>query len=55
MSNPQLLFEATIKSAAEMSKLGELLAAQLIPGDLVVLIGALGAGKTTFDCVNRVG
>ncbi len=48
MSNPQLLFEANISSADQMSQLGESLAGILTAGDLVVLIGPLGAGKTTF-------
>lgn len=48
MSNPELLFEANISSADQMSQLGESLAGILTAGDLVVLIGPLGAGKTTF-------
>jgi tRNA threonylcarbamoyladenosine biosynthesis protein TsaE len=48
VSDPQLLFEANISSAEQMSQLGESLAGILTAGDLVVLIGALGAGKTTF-------
>jgi tRNA threonylcarbamoyladenosine biosynthesis protein TsaE len=48
VSNPQLLFEANISSADQMSQLGESLAGILTAGDLVVLIGPLGAGKTTF-------
>jgi len=48
VSNPQLLFEANISSADQMAQLGESLAGILTAGDLVVLIGPLGAGKTTF-------
>jgi tRNA threonylcarbamoyladenosine biosynthesis protein TsaE len=35
-------------SAAETEALGEGLAAQLRPGDVVLVSGELGAGKTTF-------
>ncbi|MFM8927145.1 MAG: tRNA (adenosine(37)-N6)-threonylcarbamoyltransferase complex ATPase subunit type 1 TsaE [Rhodoluna sp.] len=48
MSSPHLLYQATIATAEEMSELGQKLAAKLQAGDLVVLIGPLGAGKTTF-------
>ena len=48
MSSPNLLFEATIANAEEMTVLGEKLAGELIAGDLIVLIGPLGAGKTTL-------
>ena len=37
-----------IKSAEEMEQLGSKLAALLSPGDLVLLAGPLGAGKTTL-------
>nr|WP_246416485.1 tRNA (adenosine(37)-N6)-threonylcarbamoyltransferase complex ATPase subunit type 1 TsaE [Nocardioides luti] len=40
------LFDAP--DAETMRELGSLLAAQLVPGDLIVLSGELGAGKTTF-------
>ena len=37
-----------IKSAEEMEQLGSKLASLLKPGDLVLLAGPLGAGKTTL-------
>ena len=40
--------KATLTSAAQTRALGERLAALLRPGDLVILTGDLGAGKTTF-------
>jgi tRNA threonylcarbamoyladenosine biosynthesis protein TsaE len=42
------VLELTIPTPADMRALGERLAAELRPGDLVVLTGDLGAGKTTF-------
>lgn len=38
----------TIRSSEEMEELGEKLAGLLMPGDLVLLAGPLGAGKTTL-------
>ncbi|HEX4654639.1 MAG TPA: tRNA (adenosine(37)-N6)-threonylcarbamoyltransferase complex ATPase subunit type 1 TsaE [Mycobacteriales bacterium] len=38
----------TVPTAEDMRALGERLAADLVVGDLVVLTGELGAGKTTF-------
>jgi tRNA threonylcarbamoyladenosine biosynthesis protein TsaE len=40
--------ERVTRSAEETEALGEELAARLRPGDLVLLAGDLGAGKTTF-------
>lgn len=40
--------EATTASAAETEALGERLGSELKPGDLVLLAGPLGSGKTTF-------
>jgi len=42
------LREETTTSAAETEALGEQLGARLKPGDLVLLAGPLGSGKTTF-------
>jgi tRNA threonylcarbamoyladenosine biosynthesis protein TsaE len=40
--------QATVRTAAEMHALGRGLAGRLRAGDLVVLTGPLGAGKTTL-------
>jgi tRNA threonylcarbamoyladenosine biosynthesis protein TsaE len=43
-----MLAEVAVPTAADMRGLGQRLAALLRPGDLVVLTGPLGAGKTTL-------
>jgi tRNA threonylcarbamoyl adenosine modification protein YjeE len=42
------IFEAVIPTSEDMNELGIKLAGQLNAGDLVILIGQLGAGKTTL-------
>ena len=46
--NPLLLAEVEVADADAMASLGHQLAADLAAGDLLVLTGALGAGKTTL-------
>ena len=41
--------EVVVVDAIQMRNLGALVARQLIDGDVVVLTGPLGAGKTTFS------
>jgi tRNA threonylcarbamoyl adenosine modification protein YjeE len=48
VSSKNTIFEATIASSEDMHELGLKLAMQLKAGDLVILIGPLGAGKTTL-------
>jgi tRNA threonylcarbamoyl adenosine modification protein YjeE len=48
VSSKNTIFEATIASSEDMHELGLKLAKQLKAGDLVILIGPLGAGKTTL-------
>jgi tRNA threonylcarbamoyladenosine biosynthesis protein TsaE len=45
---PAVTEELAVRSAEEMRALGRRLAGRLRPGDLVVLNGPLGAGKTTL-------
>jgi tRNA threonylcarbamoyladenosine biosynthesis protein TsaE len=48
MSTTAATTHVTIKSPDQMQELGRRLAALLRPGDLVLLTGELGAGKTTL-------
>jgi tRNA threonylcarbamoyl adenosine modification protein YjeE len=48
VSSKNTIFEATIASSEDMHELGLKLANQLKAVDLVILIGPLGAGKTTL-------
>ncbi len=46
--SPTVTVRLAVRGAAQMRLLGARLAGLLGPGDLVVLAGALGAGKTTL-------
>lgn len=46
--DPAFLGRREIATAEQMEHLGQLIGEQLQPGDLIVLTGPLGAGKTTF-------
>ncbi|MEU8682299.1 tRNA (adenosine(37)-N6)-threonylcarbamoyltransferase complex ATPase subunit type 1 TsaE [Streptomyces sp. NPDC048611] len=48
MSTTGAMAHVTVKSPAQMQELGRRLAPLLRPGDLVLLTGELGAGKTTL-------
>jgi tRNA threonylcarbamoyladenosine biosynthesis protein TsaE len=48
VSDPQWELSLTVQSAGETHSLGAALGAVLEAGDLVILTGELGAGKTTF-------
>ena len=48
MTIQNTIFEAVIPTSEDMNELGIKLAGQLNAGDLVILIGQLGAGKTTL-------
>ena len=48
MAEATLLYECVIATSDDMDELGKRFANVLEAGDLVILIGPLGAGKTTF-------
>lgn len=48
MTTQNTIFESLIPTSEEMHQLGLRLAKELKAGDLVILIGPLGAGKTTL-------
>ena len=48
MTSQNTIFEAVIAISEDMHDLGKSIAKELSAGDLVILIGPLGAGKTTL-------
>jgi len=46
--DPAFIGRREIATSADMERLGFIIGEQLCPGDLIVLTGPLGAGKTTF-------
>ena len=48
MAEATVLYESVIATSDDMDELGKRFANVLEAGDLVILIGPLGAGKTTF-------
>jgi len=48
-------FPATIESAEAMVKFGQTIAIHLRPGDVLALIGNLGAGKTHLTQAHSLG
>jgi tRNA threonylcarbamoyladenosine biosynthesis protein TsaE len=48
LAEATLLYESVIATSDDMDELGKRFANVLEAGDLVILIGPLGAGKTTF-------
>ena len=48
MTTQNTIFEAVIATSEDMHELGKSIAKELKAGDLVILIGPLGAGKTTL-------